>query len=130
MLHGEHSAKLLTFIKLLFVIKTFVLSIFELPLKTGFTVVLCLKVNIKTIQKHLRIFVLELKKSNSFGEFKVHLIHRKPDPLLHNTVLILCDEGAGLMGMNGPVNAVCNASDCRSRGCEFDPSTVPYFHGD
>ena len=35
---GEHSAKLSTFIKLSFVIKIFVLSIFEWPLKTGFTV--------------------------------------------------------------------------------------------
>ena len=34
----EHSAILLTFIKLPFVFKTFVLSIFEWPLKTGFTV--------------------------------------------------------------------------------------------
>ena len=37
---GEHSAILLTFIKLPFVIKSFVLSIFEWPLKTGFTVVI------------------------------------------------------------------------------------------
>ena len=36
---GEHSAILLTFIKLPFVIKIFVLSIFEWLLKTGFTVV-------------------------------------------------------------------------------------------
>ena len=35
---GEHSAILLTFIKLPFAIKIFVLSIFERPLKTGFTV--------------------------------------------------------------------------------------------
>ena len=34
----EHSAILLTFIKLPFVCKTFVLPIFEWPLKTGFTV--------------------------------------------------------------------------------------------
>ena len=34
----EHSAILLTFIKLPFVIKIFVLSIFEWPLKTGLTV--------------------------------------------------------------------------------------------
>ena len=34
----EHSAILLTFIKLPFVIKIFVLSIFEWKLKTGFTV--------------------------------------------------------------------------------------------
>ena len=38
MLQREHSAILLTFIKLLFAIKIFVLSIFEWPLKTGFTV--------------------------------------------------------------------------------------------
>ena len=38
MLPLEHSEKLLTFIKLPFVIKIFVLSIFEWPLKTGFTV--------------------------------------------------------------------------------------------
>ena len=35
---GEHSAILKTFIKLRFVIKILVLSIFEWPLKTGFTV--------------------------------------------------------------------------------------------
>ena len=35
---GEHSAILLTFIKLPFSIKTVVLSIFKWPLKTGFTV--------------------------------------------------------------------------------------------
>ena len=39
MLQGEHSAILSTFIRLPFVFKTFVLSIFEWPLKTGFTVV-------------------------------------------------------------------------------------------
>ena len=36
---GEHSAILSTFIKLPFFIITFVLSIFEWPLKTGFPVV-------------------------------------------------------------------------------------------
>ena len=40
MLQREHSAILLTFIKLPFVIKIFVLSIFELPFYTGFTKVL------------------------------------------------------------------------------------------
>ena len=39
MLHGEHSAIFSTFIKLPFVIKIFVLSIFEWPFYTGFTVV-------------------------------------------------------------------------------------------
>ena len=38
MFQREHSAKLSTFIKLLFVIKIFVLSIFEWPLKTGLAV--------------------------------------------------------------------------------------------
>ena len=38
MLHGEHSAILSTFIKLPFVIKIFVLSMFEWPFFTGFTV--------------------------------------------------------------------------------------------
>ena len=38
MLHWEHSAILLTFIKLPFVIKIFVLSVFERPFYTGFTV--------------------------------------------------------------------------------------------
>ena len=36
----EHSAILLSFIKLPFVFKTFVLSSFEWPLKTGFTVII------------------------------------------------------------------------------------------
>ena len=39
MLRGEHSAILPTFIKLPFVSKIFVLTIFEWPLKTGFTVI-------------------------------------------------------------------------------------------
>ena len=38
MLQGEHSAILLTFLKLPFVIKIFVLSIFEWPFYTVFTV--------------------------------------------------------------------------------------------
>ena len=38
MLHREHSAKLLTIVKLPFVIKIFILSIFEWPFYTGSTV--------------------------------------------------------------------------------------------
>ena len=30
----------------------------------------------------------------------------------------------------GPCSAVGSKSDCRSRGCEFDPGPVPYFCGD
>ena len=38
--------------------------------------------------------------------------------------------------LTGPRNAVGNMSgnrcktDCRSRGSDFDPGLVPYFHGD
>ena len=42
MLQWEHSAILSTFIKLRFVIKIFVLSIFEWPFYTGFTVWACM----------------------------------------------------------------------------------------
>ena len=59
MLQGEHSAILSTFIKLPFVIKIFVLSIFEWPLKTGFTVDESrmeqdgvIKVDVQPIQSH------------------------------------------------------------------------------
>ena len=46
----EHSAMLSTFIKLPFVIKTSVLSIFEWPFKTGFTVLLYIEsVNISSL---------------------------------------------------------------------------------
>ena len=40
---GEHSAVLSTFIKLPYVIKIYVLSICEWPLKTGFTVLTLVK---------------------------------------------------------------------------------------
>ena len=42
MVQGEHSAILLTYIKLPIVIKIFVLSIFEWQFYTGFTVYVCL----------------------------------------------------------------------------------------
>ena len=43
-------------------------------------------------------FVL-FRENNDFAEFMAHLIHRKRVPLLHNTVLILCDEGDGLVAV-------------------------------
>ena len=46
MIKGEHSAILSTCIKLPSVIKIFVLSIFEWPLKTGFTVCLYQQIDI------------------------------------------------------------------------------------
>ena len=43
--------------------------------------------------------VVLLGENKDFAEFMVHLIHRKRVPLLHNTVLILCDEGDGLVAV-------------------------------
>ena len=48
-----------------------------------------------------------LEKLNDFAEFKVHLIHRKQVPLLHNKVLILCAEGAGLVAVTNLKLTVC-----------------------
>ena len=57
MLQGEHSAILSTFIKLPFVIKIFVLSIFEWPLYTGFTV--CINCNLpRTCMGGLDIIII------------------------------------------------------------------------
>ena len=65
----EHSAILSTFIKLPFVFKTFVLSIFEWPLKTGLTVLypnLCLmRCVIKGLHSILRFTVFA---SFQFGD--------------------------------------------------------------
>ena len=46
---GEHSVISLTFIKLPFVIKIIVLSIFGWPLKTGFTVHVTIHLNLLTL---------------------------------------------------------------------------------
>ena len=40
-----------------------------------------------------------VRKNKEFAEFKVHLIHRKKGLLLYNTVLILCNEGVGLVAV-------------------------------
>ena len=58
MLQGEHSATLLTFIKLPFVIKIFLLSIFEWPFYTGFTVYLFVHVGEDTDHEHPGAFLL------------------------------------------------------------------------
>ena len=41
-----------------------------------------------------------LEKNSNFVELKVHLIHRKQVPLLHNKELILCNEGCGLVTLS------------------------------
>ena len=54
MLQVEHSAILSTFIKLSFVMKIFVLSLFEWPLKTGFTVLsICFDLRLRVEKKRL-----------------------------------------------------------------------------
>ena len=57
--NAEHSAILLTFIKLPFVIKIFVLSIFEWPFYTGFTVdnFNCGQEGVGGIRKHCKYYV-------------------------------------------------------------------------
>ena len=58
MLQGEHSAILSTFIKLPFVIDIFVLSIFEWPFYTGFTVHAQLSVGARGLTYGLSIHLL------------------------------------------------------------------------
>ena len=59
------------------------------------------KVKIKSIELHFRILkvLYWLGENNDFAEFKVLLIHMKLVHLLHNTILILCNEGAGLVAV-------------------------------
>ena len=63
MLQRKHSAILLTFIKLPFVIKIFVMSIFEWPFYTGFTVIEKKstedKKACKSIKSHIWLFETE-----------------------------------------------------------------------
>ena len=49
-------------------------------------------------------FFVFVRKNKDFAELKVPLIHRKQVPLLHNTVLILCDEGDGLVAVEKKKN--------------------------
>ena len=47
-------------------------------------------------------------KNRDFAVFNVHLIHRKQVPLLHNTVVILCDDGGGLVAVSVQLLVSCN----------------------
>ena len=44
--------------------------------------------------------ILALSRLANFAEFGISLIQRKQNSLLRNTVLILYDEGAGLMAVS------------------------------
>ena len=75
MLQGEHSAILLTVIKLPFIIEIFVLSIFEWPLKTGFTVFY--------FSNHLKRFIAPLTFTGLQLQIDCHLFqffNHKTDP--------------------------------------------------
>ena len=45
-------------------------------------------------------------------------------------VIRICTFVAGPCSVVGNVSGYRCVSDCRSRGCKFDPGPVPYFHGD
>ena len=47
-------------------------------------------------------------ENKDFAVFNVHLIHRKQVLLLYNTVLILCDEGDGLVAVSVQLLFSCN----------------------
>ena len=55
---------------------------------------------------------------------------------VHLNICNRCNKLTPFSGGHGPHSAVNNVSDyrcvsdCRSRGCEFDPGPVPYFRGD
>ena len=57
MLQGEHSAILLTFIKLPLVIKIFVLSIFEWPFYSGYTVIIFLPISLNMCITLINVYV-------------------------------------------------------------------------
>ena len=70
MLQGEHSAMLSTFIKLPFVTKNFVLSIFEWLLYTGFTVYMKLKKSLKPMARNENNLAEMFNKHNSMPQVK------------------------------------------------------------
>ena len=71
MLQGEHSAILLTFIKLPFVMKIFVLSIFERSFYTGFTVILLATTRISPFG-HLKISIFRKFSSQRIIKVLIH----------------------------------------------------------
>ena len=93
----EHSAILSTFIKLLIVFKTFVLSIFEWPLRTGFTVhtsdngnMNAIKINGSSISScylHLafssRLQKAKMKMSVNFGMSLSYFLIREFEVICH-----------------------------------------------
>ena len=76
MLPLEHSAILLTFIKLPFAFKIFVLSIFEWLLKTGFTIFISINgATIIDLSQHMRFWYNIALSSNEGFHDKIILEH-------------------------------------------------------
>ena len=115
-LQGEHSAILSTFIKLPFVIKIFVLSIFEWPFYTGFTKVL-LYIEDCLVITSLTLCILETPKWVIWQTVKLTLyffdipryVHWNIPSLLYRTwrknlvwvCTILPMSHKGTLGLNG-----------------------------
>ena len=84
MLQGEHSAILLTCMKLPFVIKIFVLSSYEWPLKTGLTVFLTeKKLKEKKLYKIFALVIIPINDQskciilNSFLNSSIFFLEKK-----------------------------------------------------
>ena len=76
MLQGEHFAIMLTFIKLSFAIKTFVLTILEWPLKTGFTeiaIIIMMIISIISTYDHNHAFLCENSPESISSNASAHL---------------------------------------------------------
>ena len=88
MLQGEHSAILLTFIKLPFVINIFVLSTW--PLETGFTVI--------------SVDFIMMLVPNTSDFYFIHSIsiqfHLVLYDLICNCIMMLCDQACGMARFN------------------------------
>ena len=63
--------------------------------------------------------------NDGFAELKVHLIHWKQVLLLQNTVLILCDEGDGLVAVIRFARKVQKYGDAFSKSSIF--TTLGWF---
>ena len=101
MLQGEHSAILSTFIRLQFVIRIFVLSIFECPLKRGFTVWPLL---FEFLHQYDPKFNLKIKVGHSdsrtsmahtgLGPWKIVLTKGSPGWIMHKMTCRDYDDGS------------------------------------
>ena len=78
MLQGEHCAILVTFIKLPFVIKIFVLSIFEWPFCTGFTVISINTVTLDSEAARKTVQILIRRLHQELSDQDLYCLQYKP----------------------------------------------------